>query len=213
MTLAIVRHGAAEGNREHRLIGWLPVQLEERGRAEAEAVADRLAEAGIERIVASDLTRALQTAEPLAQRLGISIERDPRLREIDNGEWTGLLPEEISRRWPELWASYLEGVDVDRPGGESWSDVGRRVTEALRELNGSETTAVFTHAGPVVIAAAWALGIELPGNVFRGAIATAANASITTITAGPTLMGYADVGHLAPLPTLDIPFESVPEGE
>lgn len=210
MMLVLVRHGRADGNRDHRFIGQSDVPLDAEGRRQAEAVAARLADVGIERVVSSDLRRTIDTATPLARRLGVDVDVEPRLREISNGKWTGLLPEDIQAGWPELWTSYTEGVDVARPDGEQWADVRSRVVPALEELAASgRTTAVFTHGGPIVVAAAWASGVSLPGNVFRGGMAAAANGGITTIVDGPRLLGYNDVGHLSALAGADVPFAPV----
>lgn len=210
MPLVVIRHGTAEGNRHHRFIGWSPVRLDPDGRRQAEAVADRLEAAGVERVVSSDLIRAVETAGPLAKRLGVDVETDPRLREVNNGEWTGLLPTEIAERWPDLWDGYINGEDVARPDGEQWADVRHRVRDALTELASAETlTAVFTHGGPVMLSAEWALGVSLPGNIFRGPLAAPGNASITTIEPGPRLLGYADVGHLSPLARYEVPYDPV----
>jgi len=194
--IVLLRHGQAVGNTEHRFIGWAPVPLDSLGIAQAEAVARRLATSGIERIVSSDLVRTVQTVEPLVRATGIEAELDTRFREIDNGEWTDLPPAEIADGWPELWHEYRRGHDVRRPQGERWVDVRARVVTAFSEyLADGRPTVVVTHGGPVLIATAWALGIDLPGNIFTGPLAVAANASITTIDDGK-LIAYGDAGHL-----------------
>ena len=204
--MTVIRHGQAEGNTSHRFIGWSDVSLDEVGHSQAEAVAQRLAGAGIQRIISSDIRRAAQTAEPLAKLLGIEVELDERFREIGNGEWTGLLPEDIAARWPDMWDRYVNGSDVDRPGGERWMDVRLRVRAGLADVSADErTTAIFTHGGPVMLSAEWALGLELPGNIFRGVLAAPANSSITTMEAGK-LVSYADAGHLGTVSRLDIPY-------
>lgn len=211
-TVILIRHGEAEGNGAHRLIGWSDVALTGAGEAQAEAVAERLAASPIDRLVASDLRRTMQTAAPLAERTGMEIVTDPRVREINNGAWTGLLPQEVDEGWPELWGAYTSGVDVDRPDGERWADVRSRVIEAVSGyLDDGGTTVIFSHGGPLVISAAWASGIDLRGNVFRGRFAAAENASMCTIVDGPRLLGYNDIGHLRALPHVDVPFDRVPE--
>ena len=145
-SVVLIRHGEADGNRHHRLIGWSDVGLTEIGRRQAESVAQRLSEAPIDRIVASDLRRTVETAAPLAAATGLEPILDQRFREIDNGEWTGLTPGEVSDGWPDLWQRYLSGDDVDRPGGERWSDVRSRVIEALGGLLADDAvTILFSH--------------------------------------------------------------------
>jgi probable phosphoglycerate mutase len=207
--LSVIRHGQAEGNTSHRLIGWADVPLDEVGRNQADIVGRRLVSAGVERIVSSDIARARQTAAPLAEMLGLEVELDPRLREIDNGDWTGLLPAEIEARWPELWHAYVGGEDVDRPGGERWCDVRQRIRQCMEELTtDSRFTAVFTHGGPIMLAAEWALDIVLPGNIFRGVLAAPANTSITSVDEGK-LVTYADAGHLGAISRIDVPYAPV----
>jgi len=209
-TLFVVRHGEAEGNNDHRFIGQSQPRRTEMGRLQAEAVADRLGRLPVGRIVASDLVRCVETVEPLAQKLGIEIETDPRLREVANGEWTGLLPEEIAEGWPDMWEAYTAGEDVARPGGERWRDVADRVLSAVEELlDSKEPDVVSTHSGPTVILAMWAAGIPQNGNVFRGPFGAPHNASITVIGDGPRLVTYNDVGHVAPVPDQRLPFSPV----
>lgn len=206
-SVILVRHGEAEGNRHHRLIGWSEVGLTDEGHHQARLVADRLSRAPVRRIVSSDLRRTVETAAPLASALGLQPVLDPRFREIDNGEWTGLTPAEVNDGWPDIWQRYLDGHDVDRPGGERWSDVRSRVIDGLEDLLASDgVTVVFSHGGPLVIAAAWASGTVVDGNVFKGPLASAENASLCTIVDGPRLLGYNDVGHLRPIATVDIPY-------
>ena len=208
-SVILVRHGEAEGNQHHRLIGWSDVGLTDAGHRQAQSVADRLALAPVRRIVSSDLRRTVETAAPLAATVGMDLVLDPRFREIDNGEWTGLTPDEVADGWPDLWHRYVDGDDVDRPGGERWADVRARVTGGLEEFLACDgITVVFSHGGPLVISAAWASGIALRGNVFKGPLAAAENASLCTIVPGPRLLGYNDVGHLRPIATVDIPYAS-----
>lgn len=197
MPLLLVRHGEAVGNRERRFIGQMDVALSDLGAAQAERVAERLADHGVERIVSSDLRRAMDTAAPLADRLGLAVEATPDLREVDNGEWTGLLPEEIEAGWPDMFAEYRRGVDVARPAGERWQQVYTRVSAVVADLLDTDVTvAVFTHGGPILCAAAWATGTAVGGNVFGGRLAPAANASLSTIITGPRLAAWNETGHL-----------------
>ena len=211
----VVRHGHAAGNAEHRFIGQSDVPLDEKGHAQAQALCDRLAGHALSRIVSSDLRRAVDTVTPLAARLGLPIEVDPRLREINNGEWTGLLPEEIANRWPELWNDYITGADVERPGGETWGLVRERVVAAVTDIATANAVALIcTHGGPALNLARWALGIPPGGNVFRGPLGAVMNAAITTIdTDGPRLLSFNDAGHLQELPELRYGYEGVAKND
>lgn len=212
-TIILVRHGEAAGNKEHRFIGQADVPLSEAGHRQARRVADRLAGSGVGRIVASDLQRAVDTARPLAERLGLTIEQDPRLREIANGQWSNLLASEIEASWPDAWARYQGGEDVERPDGERWRDVQTRVVEALVEIASDGPAVVFTHGGPTLLAAVWAASLQAPGNIFRGPLAPVANGSLTTISVKPRrLVALNDIGHLGEVtPDGDLPIWDQPD--
>lgn len=202
-TFLIVRHGEAEGNREHRFIGQADVPLSPIGRRQADAVSARLAGMPVDRIISSDLQRAVDTVRPAASELGLEIETDTRLREIDNGEWKGLLTTEIAQRWPALWARYSGGEDVARPHGETWADVRRRVVGALREIAiaspKNSLIVVSAHGGPAMALTSWACGLRPRGNLYQVPLVLPWNASITTIRAPNLhLIAFNDVGHLPP---------------
>lgn len=199
--ILVVRHGEADGNREHRFIGQSDVDLTDLGRRQVAALTIRLERAGITRIVASDLTRAHDTVAPLGERLGIKVEIDKRLREIANGEWANMIAEEVAAGYPGLWERYRAGEDVNRPGGESWGEVQVRAVEALTELletcRPDDTLLIGTHAGPAIAILRWAVGLPPDGNVFAGPFGSLHNASISTISIpGPLLHSVNDTGHL-----------------
>ena len=200
VTYLIVRHGEAEGNKEHRFIGQIDVPLSALGRRQSHAVCRRLAEIPVTAVISSDLRRAVDTVSPLASQLGLDITRHEGLREIYNGEWSGLLPEEIKTRWPDLWERYRGGEDVARPGGECWSDVRARVVAALlvdvEDRSDGDIVVVGTHGGPVLGILQWAMGVDA-GNVFAGPVPPVGNASLTTLKLpSRQVVSLNDVDHL-----------------
>ncbi len=199
--LLIVRHGEAEGNREHRFIGQSDVSLTEDGRAQVAALTRRLLGVGITHVVSSDLRRSTETVNPLAEALGIPVKTDSRLREIANGEWANLVAADVAARWPDLWARYRDGEDVDRPGGENWTEVQIRAVAAIEDIiaasEDDDVVLVGTHAGPAIGILRWAIGLEPEGNVFSGPFGALHNASISSIAVpGPRLYTVNDTGHL-----------------
>lgn len=199
--LLIVRHGEAVGNREHRFIGQSEVPLTDAGHAQTEALTARLSNVGITKVVSSDLLRAMQTISPIADKLGIEVKPDPRLREIANGEWADLVADDVAAGWPDLWARYQRGEDVDRPGGENWTTVQVRAVSAIQDIidacHADDVALVGTHAGPAVGILRWAAGLEPKGNVFSGPFGSIHNASISSISLpGPLLHTVNDTGHL-----------------
>ena len=213
----VIRHGHAEGNAEHRFIGQTNVPLDDVGRGQALALAERLRSTPIDRIISSDLRRAIDTIQPLAESIDVPIERDFRLREISNGEWSGLLPGEIEQRWPDLWVAYRTGEDVLRPGGEQWASVRDRVVMAVREHARTGGVIIFcTHGGPALNLALWAAGFPSGGNIFMSRLGALGNTSITTLEVDEDngtqvrLLGFNDLGHLhGATPDLRFPFNPV----
>lgn len=202
-TFLIVRHGEAEGNAEGRFIGQIDVPLTPLGREQVERLAPTLLDLGITKIVSSDLQRAAETVRPVADHLGLVLDYEPRLREIANGEWAGLLADDIATRWPERFAAYRAGEDVARDGGERWGDVQRRVREAMVELAGEtrndDVVLVGTHAGPAMAIARWAAGHPPIGNVFTSEFPPLANTSVSTfrmVANVPHLIEYNRIHHL-----------------
>ncbi|MFC3067729.1 histidine phosphatase family protein [Phenylobacterium soli] len=139
----LVRHGQTEWNVEQRIQGRTESPLTPRGRLQAQAMAELLAQrlsaegaAGVGpggwRLVASPLGRAQATAAAIAERTGLRLETEDRLAEICCGEWEGRLRSEIFRLHPERLANkeWFYGA----PGGETYEAVWRRVADFLADL-------------------------------------------------------------------------------
>jgi len=134
MKVILVRHGRTPWNEEGRLQGWKGESLSERGKAEVEALAERLRGLKPDAVYSSDLARAVQTAETLVRLNSWNVPhiKDPRLREINHGLWEGLRVSEI----PEL--KNMHTVEGFRPpGGESFREVAYRVAGFMADLRGS----------------------------------------------------------------------------
>ncbi|MGD0018783.1 MAG: histidine phosphatase family protein [Candidatus Limnocylindrales bacterium] len=139
LTLILTRHGqAAEG--DVMLGGQLDLALMPRGREEAEALARRLSGVRIDRIIASPMLRALETAQTIAR--GRPVEVDERLRELDYGRWESLTYAEIDAHDPELRARWEhDPAETHAPGGESGDDVAARALNFLVDLIAAEEAA------------------------------------------------------------------------
>ncbi|WP_432791575.1 histidine phosphatase family protein [Brevibacterium sp. K11IcPPYGO002] len=163
-TVLFWRHGQTDFNVAGRFQGQSDVPLNDTGRAQAEQTARRLAELDPELIVSSDLSRAAVTSDSLATLVGRESLRDDRLRETAFGEWEGRTRAEVAETWPDELAEWASGADVSPPGGESRSQSGHRVADAISEIVGStdaETIAIVAH-GAVLRAAAEIL-LEMNG--------------------------------------------------
>jgi len=160
-----VRHGETDANTEGRYQGQNQTPLNETGRQQAQLLAGRLSGEGIRAILCSDLARAWQTAEPVANRLGLPVEPEPLLREIDVGRWEGLNYQEIQERFPDLAQEWdLHSVHAPMPGGESADDLARRVSDLLdrlRTLSDDHTVLLVTHGGWIQALLCLSLGVDL----------------------------------------------------
>ena len=144
------RHGRTSWNLEGRFQGQADIGLDELGLEQARVAASALAKLRPSALVASDLSRAYQTASALAELTGLPITTDKRLREIDVGSWEGLLGAEVRAVDPEAAHRLWTGEDVRRSAtGESPSEVGERVAAALEEIAAAaedgSTVVVATH--------------------------------------------------------------------
>ncbi len=143
----LVRHGETTWNVERRFQGQLDVELSKTGLRQAEAVARWLAgqPAGFTAIYSSDLKRASRTALIIGAKLGLVPRLDPALREINVGEWQGLVASEIEERFPGQLEEWQEKIDsFTLPGGESIPVVQDRVYAAYQEI-------VEHHRGEAII--------------------------------------------------------------
>ncbi|HEU4424005.1 MAG TPA: histidine phosphatase family protein [Pilimelia sp.] len=148
--MIIWRHGNTDWNGANRVQGQTDAPLNELGHRQAAAAARLLAILRPDAIVASDLSRAAETAAALAALTDLGVRLDPRLREREYGRWQGLTMSEIAERFPEEHARWRAGEQSPGCGIESLDDLGKRVAEALQEaaeaLPGG-TTVLATHGG------------------------------------------------------------------
>ena len=201
--IMLVRHGRTPGNSSGRFIGQFDEVLDSEGRRQAALLVPRIIGFEPDRVISSDLKRCTQTMAPFAEASGMKVETDPGLREVGDGEWTNLSPEELWAGWPDLMERYRNGEDVPRPGGEQWSDVRRRVLDSLSRIIGEmgpeDRVVICTHAGPSMLISSWVTGSVLPGNIFLGPLRPPSNASVTTFDPHqPALITYNETCHLRP---------------
>jgi len=133
--LCLIRHGQTDWNLEGRYQGQSDVPLNEKGLEQAKSLIEKLNGKTFAAIYSSDLIRARQTAEPIAKMLGIDIQIEPRLREINQGQWEGVLVEDIKARYAKIWSQRTEDpANVRPPGGETVREVATRVYAALNDI-------------------------------------------------------------------------------
>lgn len=133
----LVRHGQTDWNFTGRWQGQSPNApgLNEIGRMQALGLRDQLKKVHLSAIYSSDLLRSRQTAELIAEPLGLSVNLEPRLREMKLGKWEGMLSEDIKTQFPqELAERACDPVNTRAPGGESPMQVAKRVVGAVDEI-------------------------------------------------------------------------------
>jgi broad specificity phosphatase PhoE len=149
----LARHGQTDDNIEPiRAQGFLDTPLNELGRRQAHELAERAVEYELASLWCSDLSRAVETAEIIGERISLEPRHDPRLREGFRGDWEGKLFIDIAREDPDGYAAWLRaGADFRFPGGESLQEQSDRVWAALQDIRGGAAlpALVVCHRGSI----------------------------------------------------------------
>ncbi|KAJ4967511.1 hypothetical protein NE237_019360 [Protea cynaroides] len=154
--IIVVRHGETAWNADGRIQGHLDVELNEVGRQQAAAVADRLSkESKIAAVYSSDLKRALETAQIIASRCGpLEVIEDYELRERHLGDLQGSVLREAAKVKPKAYEAFISArTDQELPGGgESIDQLHQRCTSTLQRIGGKhkgDRVVVVTHGGVI----------------------------------------------------------------
>src|SRR5687767_8200309 len=151
--LFLIRHGQSAGNAEGRFGGHGPTPLSDLGLRQAKLAAKALSKEGISAIYSSDLDRAVQTAECLAQLLNIPVRTTKAFRERHVGVLEGLTFDESKESHPEdYYALVTCNVHHVITKGESYRHLLIRATNELWEIlrdNQGGRVAVFSHTGAI----------------------------------------------------------------
>jgi 2,3-bisphosphoglycerate-dependent phosphoglycerate mutase/probable phosphoglycerate mutase len=133
--LVLLRHGQTDYNVAGRMQGHLDSVLTDAGRDQAAAAAPEVARLGPDRLISSDLLRAVDTAEVVGAATNLPVKLDKRLRETHLGEWQGLTVEQVEEQWPGAIAAWRSDPAYTPPGGESRIEVVRRSRPVVDELD------------------------------------------------------------------------------
>lgn len=177
VTLVLVRHGqtAMTVSRGYSGSSEPGPPLDEHGRAQARSAAALVERVGRDlwgdiayptEVLASPMVRTQETAGIVAQRLGLPVQTEDRVKEADFGAWQGLTAAEIEERWPGMLEPWHTQATVRPPGGESIVDVGDRLRSLYDDLLGTErgrTVVVVSHAVAIRAALGVAMGAA-PGS-------------------------------------------------
>ena len=194
-----IRHGETAWNVEGRIQGQLDVPLNDMGRWQVHRLALALAGEDVAAIYASDLLRAMETAQAVARGCGRPVVTDPGLRERGFGIFEGLSYAEINQRWPEQAERWRRrDPTFGAPDGETLNRFYERsiaTAARLAALHPGQTIALVSHGGVMdcLYRAASRVALDAPRSWQLG------NAAINRLLYTPqgfTLVGWSDICHL-----------------
>lgn len=191
----LIRHAATDMV-GRAIAGWLPgIHLNPEGRAQAAALAERLAGVPLAAIYSSPLERAQETAAPLARLLRVGVETRERLGEIRFGDWTGRSFRDLAD--DPLWRRFNSDRGNTRaPGGELMLETQSRVVVELEWVRGrrpNEAVAVISHGDVIKAALAHYSGVHL--DLFQRIEIAPASVSIVSVDeSGPRILRVNDTG-------------------
>ncbi|MFZ4514830.1 MAG: MSMEG_4193 family putative phosphomutase [Acidimicrobiia bacterium] len=161
--VVLVRH-AVTPHTNTILTGRAPgVSLSDEGRAQADALAKRLAQLPITALYASPIERTMETAGAIGAACGLSVQQHVGVIEVDYGDWTGGVLAELAQH--DLWKQVQRSPSRVRfPGGESLAEMQTRVVHAIDEIaaqHRGEVIVIVSHADPIRAAVAAYTGLHL----------------------------------------------------
>lgn len=164
-TLIYVRHGEAEGNVKRNFHGFYNSALTPNGREQIRRAAERLREIPMDAIYSSDLTRAFETAQAIAEGRELSVQIDERFREINGGEWEDVPWDDLPIKFSESYRDWLyEPYKLQMPGGESMAEFSARLIRAtveIAEKHPSQTVCIATHGTAIRVLLCYFYGWQL----------------------------------------------------
>jgi probable phosphoglycerate mutase len=164
-------------NAENRHQGQIDIPLNDVGREQARHAAQTLLAMKPTHVIASDLERALETGQILADLAGVSLSTDERLRETFAGEWQGMTRDEIVAKYPADYAAWGGDSEIRPGGGETRWEVSQRlvaaIEDALLNIPAGGTLVVASHGGALRSALGRLLGLDPRQWTILGVLANA----------------------------------------
>jgi broad specificity phosphatase PhoE len=220
MEVMLIRHGEPEWARDGLTVNNPP--LTERGRRQADALADRMADLEVDELWASPLRRAQETAAPVADRLGMPVTTLDWLAEIGAPAWDGTPTDVVARIFADEWTRPLDELWDGLPGGEDFRHFHQRVVTGLgtridqagavrisdeppmwKLVEPERRIVVVAHGGTNAVALGYLLGIPPVPWEWERFVSYHASVSVVrplAISGGHafSLFRFSDVGHLPP---------------
>ena len=186
----LLRHGQTLMSVERRYSGRSDAPLTAAGLQQAADAGKYLAGADIGVIITSPLLRTVQTAQEVATVIGAPVVTDDGFRETDFGAWEGLTFAEVREQWPDEMANWMADPQVAPPGGESFTDVSARVTDALHRVlaeREGQRVLIVSHVTPIKTLVAAAL-LAPPSALYRMHLDLAALSEIDWYAGGSAVL-------------------------
>ncbi len=160
----LVRHGTTDWNKEEIFRGRLDCKLNETGQAEARALAEYFTDIPLQAIYSSPLSRAMETAQAVAEAKALQVVPHPEFIDIDFGEWQGLPLKEVREKYSELYRLWRERPEaIHFPGGENLARVRARAWEGLQKVvreNPDKTALILSHRVVTKVLICTVLGLD-----------------------------------------------------
>lgn len=188
--LILIRHGRTAANKERKLQGRIDLPLDEVGIRQAREIANTLQK--VDRVIASPLCRARQTADAL----GLPVQIDERWIELDYGDFDGMLQADVP---DDVWSRWRKDSAFRPPNGETLDELDGRVRSALSDIFESaktENIAIVSHVSPIKAAIAWSIGATV-GSSWNCLLHRASISTITIRDQGPAMVTFNNTSHLS----------------
>ena len=187
--LIFIRHGCSTGNAAGLLVGRADVPLDSLGRRQIATLRDAVGP--VDRVMCSPLQRCRDTAD----MLGLPVEIDDRIVEVDYGSYDLMRLGDVPS---DVWNQWRSDIDFVPPEGESMRAMGQRVRAFCDEIAAAATTkniAVVCHVSPIKAAVAWALGVD-DSTAWHLHVDQASITRIAVSTRGAAVHSFNEIGHL-----------------
>ena len=152
VTFIIVRHGNSVANKGNFFAGQADVPLNDTGYKQAQEVSKYILENfKVDKVYSSDLSRTYETVKPVADALGMVVNKRKDLREVDVGLWANKSYDEVEKEFPESFKRYMTNAGCSKfDGGESYKESayrGKKAMDIIASENEGKTVVVGTHGG------------------------------------------------------------------
>ena len=200
LKLYFLRHGETTASQTGTYCGRLDIELTPSGVEMAEDFAQTYKDIAWQAIYSSPLKRAIATAKPLCDRLGMEMQLRNGLKEIYYGEWEGKTPKEVNQEFHDDYVRWLADPGWNSPNeGEKGIDIARRSSEVLEEIESTHATGnvlVVSHKATIRIMLCSLLGIDVGRYRDRIGMSVAALSIVEMAEHGPLIHVMGDRSHI-----------------